>query len=421
MGKILIKPKKLEGIIEIPPSKSLSHRAIICAALCERGSKCVVDNIILSDDINATIKGLSNLGVKISSTKERDDRYKLYIKREINSLAFANINCNESGSTLRFLIPISLLYTNFSIFEGYGRLSKRPLDVYYKIFDEKNIKYTNKDGGLPLRISGNLKSGIYTVKGNISSQFITGLMFTLPLLDGDSKIIIEDKLESKGYVNLTISILKKFGIKIINNDYKEFLIYGKQIYRSIDYNVESDFSQGAFYIVANELGCNIDIKGLNKDSIQGDKKILRIIDDIKMQKPNFYSLDASEIPDLVPILTVYFSLQEGIVTHIINSKRLRYKESDRLNAISTQLNKLGADIEELEDGLIIKGKKDFNGGVSVSSFNDHRIAMALAIAAIKCKSDIELEGFESVKKSYPRFFNDYKSLGGDIYELDLGK
>ncbi|QSX06089.1 3-phosphoshikimate 1-carboxyvinyltransferase [Sedimentibacter sp. zth1] len=421
MGKILITPSKLSGEILIPPSKSISHRAIICASLCKKNRISIVDNIILSDDINSTITGIENLGVKIEKLKQVDDRYKLIIQREKDFIELADINCLESGSTLRFLIPISTLFSNKTIFEGKGRLADRSLDTYYKIFDRQGISYSNVDGRLPLTIKGSLKSGDYCVDSNVSSQFLTGLLFTLPLLTGDSKIYVSGNLESRGYIDLTIDTLDKFGIKVQNDNYSIFSINGNQKYHNSNFIVESDYSQAAFFLIANELGSNIDVKGLLDTSKQGDKKIIEIINDINNLKTDLYEVDASQIPDLVPILAVYFSLQNGLKTHIKNAKRLRFKESDRLNAIATQLNLLGADLTELEDGLIINGKEALKGGCSVSSINDHRIAMALAIAATRCNQDIELDSFEAINKSYPNFFNDYRDIGGIFYELDMGK
>lgn len=430
MSKLLIKPKKLSGGILVPPSKSMSHRALISAGLCDSGKISKIKNIIMSGDMKATISGIKNLGVKIDVIK-RDSRYDVTVKRETENISFSNINCMESGSTLRFLIPVSMYYSNKTIFEGKGRLAERPLDTYYNIFDMKNIIYSNVDGRLPLTIEGKLESGNYTVDTTVSSQFLTGLLFVLPKLDGDSTIYVSDKIQSKSYIDLTLDVLKKFGIEIENTGYEVFRIKGNQHYKDIEYEVEGDYSQAAFFLVANELGCNININGLSDISKQGDRKIIDIISDIRYIKNTKsklsdkeildYALDASQIPDLVPILAVYFSLQNKLHTKIINAGRLRFKESDRLEAIASQLKILGADIIELEDGLEIHGKNVFEGGCEVSSISDHRIAMALAIAAVACKNSVELEGYEAVSKSYPEFFSDYKKLGGEIYELDLGK
>lgn len=420
MKKMMIKPSKLNGDVIIPPSKSVSHRAIICASLCDGKNESIIKNVIMSEDIKATIDAMKALGVKIKVETDINDRYKLIVNKEKETVENAIINCNESGSTLRFLIPIALVLADKSEFTGSGRLIERPLDTYYRIFNEQGITYTNYNGKLPLKVTGKLKSSNFNIEGDISSQFISGLLFSLPLLDDDSKITITSELESKGYVDLTIDMLNKFGVNIVNNNYKEFIVKGKSRYEPTNYEVEADYSQGAFFLVAKALGNDVNSIGLNENSIQGDKKIVDIIDEIKKSNSNEFTIDASQIPDLVPILAVLSSLSDGKTVNITNAKRLRIKESDRLNAISTQLNLLGADLTELDDGIIIKGKKVLKGGATVNSFNDHRIAMSLAIAATKCEEEIILEGFEAVKKSYPSFWDDYQALGGQISELNMG-
>lgn len=424
---VKIEPNKLLGNINIPPSKSLSHRAIICAALSTGESN--IDNLLFSDDINATCEGMKNFGGELEHIGER----KLRIRgKSPLSLEKETIDCKESGSTLRFLIPISLLNDTKTVFVGTGKLVSRPLDTYYQIFEKQNISYSNNNGNLPLEVKGKIKSGVFEVEGNISSQFITGLLFTLPLLEGDSKIIIKNKLESKGYVDLTIDMLNKFGIEITNDDYKEFLIKGNQKYLSRNYIVEGDFSQAAFWLVGGILGEEIQSEDLNIESLQGDKIVIElikqmggniIINDSQVRsiasKTKGITIDASQCPDIVPILTVLAALSEG-ETRIINASRLRIKESDRLKAISTELNKLGADVKELEDGLVINGVESLTGGI-VDSWNDHRIAMSLAIASIKCTGEVTITNSDVVNKSYPHFWQDYKNLGGKIDEFNMGK
>lgn len=423
MNNIDIKPSLLKGEIKIPPSKSMSHRAIICASLAEGES--LIENIILSDDIIATSEAMKSFGIEIKRSEV--DEYgicSLYIKRrEKLELLNNEIDCKESGSTLRFLIPMAGLLEERVTYTGRGKLVERPLDTYYEIFKEQGISYENDNGNLPLSIEGKLKPGNFRIKGNISSQFISGLLFVLPLLEGDSKIIITTDLESKGYVDLTLDMLKRFSIEIENNNYQEFSIKGNQKYKANDYEVEGDFSQAAFFIVAGIIGEEMKCKGLNMNSLQGDKAILDIVkkmgadlfikeDFVKSKKSSTkgITIDVSQCPDLVPILTVLGALSEG-TTKIVNAERLRIKESDRLKAISTELNKLGADVKELEAGLEIKGKEYLRGGV-VNSWNDHRIAMALAIASIKCKEAVIIENSKAVEKSYPNFWEDFEKIGG---------
>lgn len=425
MNKIELRKSEIKGKIQIPPSKSLCHRAIICASLCEEESK--IENFIMSEDMRATIDGMKVLGAKIEEIKDESG--------EINSLKVRGcfikngdyIDCIESGSTIRFLIPISLLYKGKTTFHGRGKLVNRPLNSYINIFEKYGIDYIYESSKLPIIIDGNLKSGEYEIEGNISSQFITGLLFTLPLLDGDSKVKLTTKLESKGYVDLTIDILNKYGIQVKNNDYRELIVSGNQKYMKRDYRVEGDFSQAAFWIVAGIIGGEIECLDLNTKSLQGDKQILDIVqamggkveineNSIKSYKSDTKGIiiDASQIPDLVPILALLASLSVG-TTRIINAHRVRIKESDRLKAISNELKKLGADIEEIEDGLVIKGVEKLTGG-EVDSWNDHRIAMTLAIASIRCEKPVIINNSSAVNKSYPNFWRDFKNLGGDLYE-----
>ena len=290
---------------------------------------------------------------------------------------------------------------------------------------EKGIKYTTTEGGLPLKVNGKLSSGVYKLRGDISSQFITGLLFALPLVEGDSEIVVTTELESKGYVDLTLDTLKSFGIEIKNEDYRVFKIKGNQKYSPKDYYIEGDYSQGAFFLVAGAIGNNVECMGLRKDSLQGDMAILDILKDMGCSfeetdeyikaipsKTKGIDIDVSQCPDLVPILAVLASMSEG-ETRILNAKRLRIKECDRLNATAVELNKIGADITELEDSLIIRGVKEFTGG-EVDSHNDHRIVMALSIAATRAKGDIIINNPMAIEKSYPNFFEDYKKLGGNV-------
>ncbi|VYU34992.1 3-phosphoshikimate 1-carboxyvinyltransferase [Clostridium tertium] len=421
---------KLEGKVKIPPSKSMAHRGIICASLSSGIS--VIDNIDYSDDINATIDAMISLGASID--KKND---KLTITGAFHKDAKRNatriVNCNESGSTLRFLVPISLLFDGITKFIGRGNLGKRPLDTYYNIFKDQGIRYNAVENELNLMVKGRIKAGEFVLPGNISSQFITGLLFTLPLLEGDSKIIISTELESKGYIDLTLSCMKDFGIDIENRDYKEFIIKGGQSYNSRNYRVEGDYSQGAFYLSANALGSKVELLDLREDSLQGDKEAIDILDRMGAEfefndsltikdhsKLKSTLIDASQCPDIIPVISLVAALSEGR-TEIINAGRLRIKECDRLKAVATELNKLGAKIIEKEEGLIIYGVEELEGGIEVWSWKDHRIAMTLAIAATRCKKPIIIKDYECVAKSYPSFFEDYKMLGGKVNECSMGQ
>ena len=402
---VKITPGKLTGKVCAPPSKSAAHRALLCASLSSGVSK--ISNLAYSQDILASINAAKCLGAEIvTSGSVSEARGVCQGKKLYNIL----IDCNESGSTLRFIIPIALaIGGNFSV-TGSGRLLERPLDDYYKIFDGQGISYKKESDRI--YFDGKLKGGVYELSGNVSSQYITGLLFALPLLDSDSKIIITTPLESVGYINMTLEMLAKYGIEInASCDLRHFYIKGNQKYTACNYAVEGDYSQAAFYYVANAIGNNVEICGLDENSTQGDKAILDVINTMKTQKGE-RTIDVSQIPDLVPIMTVLATQTEG-KTNIVGAARLRIKESDRLAAITCELNKLGAHIEEYEDSITVFGKTELHGGV-VDSHNDHRIAMSLAIAATIANGDVIINGAESVKKSYADFWDDYFSLGGKI-------
>lgn len=415
MTKIKISPKQLSGCVSVPPSKSAAHRAIICAALSDGIS--IIQPVELSNDIKATIQCMEALGAKLNLDGN--------ILTVDGSTKFSNKNsvldCGESGSTLRFLIPVAAAGNVNAEFIGQGRLPQRPIGIYLDCLPQKNVKCETK-GGLPLKISGQLKSGVFEIPGNISSQFITGLLLALPMLDGDSEIVLTSSVESVGYINMTIDIMHSFGVEIqvTENGYK---IKGGQKYKAQNFTVEGDWSQAAFFMSAAALGNTITIDNLNVNSYQGDKACMELFAqfgaDIKNENGNItispnklkgIEIDATNIPDLVPILAVTAALAEG-KTIITGAARLRIKESDRLRAITDGLSRLGADITELPDGLVINGIKSLTGG-SVEGYNDHRIVMAMSVAAIKADRNITISDMESINKSYPTFFEDYKKLGG---------
>ena len=417
MNKKIIKANRLTGEVTPPPSKSILHRYIIASSLAKGISK--IENISYSDDIIATIEAMEKLGAKI----EKKDNYllidgsKTFDKKYLSNNA--EIDCNESGSTLRFLFPLSIVKKNKISFKGKGKLFKRPLNPYFENFDKYKIKYSYINEN-EILLDGELKSGEYEIDGNISSQFITGLLFSLPLSNENSKIIIRGKLESSSYIDITVDCLNKFGIKIINNSYQEFIIEGNQTYKSGDYEVEADYSQIAFFLVANSIGSNIKINGLNSNSLQGDRKIVDFISQIdNWNKKEKLILDGSETPDIIPILSLKACISKKEI-EIINIARLRIKESDRLKATVEELTKLGFDLIEKEDSILINSRKNFTHDnkefVSLSSHSDHRIAMTIAIASTCYEGEIILDNLDCVKKSYPNFWEIFLLLGGKIYE-----
>lgn len=420
MDSIKLFPSKLSGTITIPSSKSQCHRALIAGALADGASH--IKNVTYSDDIKATVNALRCFGVIIEKIEDS-----IIVKGQGKvDRTCQLIDCNESGSTLRFLIPLALTSGYEYTFNGKGRLPERPIGPYYEIMEKQGINYTNNYGRLPLTVKGKLRGDNYHIPGDISSQFITGLMFALPLLEGDSKIIATTPLESRGYVDMTMDTLKKFSIEVDDVD-GSYLIKGRQKYMNSDVMVEGDFSQAAFFLCSGVLGGDITVSGVNYNSLQPDKAIIDIIkaaggkidiisDGITARESELKGneIDASNCPDLVPILAVMGAVSNG-TTVIKGAKRLKIKESDRLKAISTELNKLGAYITQTDDGLIIKGVSKLSGGV-VDSWGDHRIAMALAVASIKCSEPLVIQNSSVVKKSYPGFFEDFIMLGGKIYE-----
>ncbi len=385
---ITITPKKLEGMIAPPPSKSQAHRAIIAASL----GGGTISNLAESQDIIATRRCMDILTEDTSHNPILD--------------------CGESGSTLRFLVPIALAMGRDARFAGHGRLLDRPMTPYNEAFSSQNVELTFvEEGGQKfLATKGQLKAGTFSFAGNVSSQFITGMLYALPLIEGDSEILLTSPLESKGYVDMTLEVLKKFGIAVeYAPDYGKFVVKGGQTYGKVDMTVESDYSQAAFYLVAQAIGSDLTITGMNPDSCQGDMAILDFVEEAKGSGE--LSWDVSQCPDLVPILGVLASMRTGETTHITNAARLRIKESDRLDTVTTELNKLGANITQTPDSLTIQGISAFHGG-TVTAHNDHRIAMMLAMATTRATGDVILEGSECVAKSYPNFWEDYKALGG---------
>jgi 3-phosphoshikimate 1-carboxyvinyltransferase len=399
-----------KGIIQIPPSKSVTHRAIICASLANEES--VITNLSDSEDISATIECMKKLGsCYIKNNDEAIIKGGLCLKENL-------LDCIESGSTLRFLIPIALILQNEILFTGQGRLMERPLSIFTNELEKHGAAFTISDK--ILKVKGPINPGIYTLPGDISSQFISGLLLSLPLLHGDSVIRITTPLQSASYVELTLDIIKKFGIRVENKNYKEFIIPGNQHYTARKFMIEGDYSQAAFFLVASALGCSCECIGLDKYSLQGDKKIIDILKKCgvviietknggliaKSEHLSAIEIDVSDIPDLVPPLAALLSFCKG-TSKILNAGRLRFKESDRLHTIARELNKIGANITEHSDSLVIKGVQSFTGG-HVESNGDHRIAMMLGVSSIKSKAPVILKDYECVSKSYPNFWQDFE-------------
>lgn len=435
MTDLRISPAELRGQITLPPSKSMAHRAIIAACLSQGQS--IINNVQMSDDIIATIAGMESFGAGITK-EETDSNYRLTIQGiEVQgSKEDRLIDANESGSTLRFLIPISSLFEGASNFVGRGQLGVRPLDIYQNIYEEQGLRYdASPPPVLDLTVEGRLQADSYEMPGDVSSQFITGLLYTLPLLEGDSSIQITSPLESVGYLDLTLAMLDKFGIQVDWNREEQLLqVPGNQSFQAQNYTVEGDYSQSAFFLGAAALGNPVKSYGLNLDSKQGDKAVLDILDQLgapvkqvddylTVENPQLKgggTIDGSQCPDIIPMVALVAALSPGY-TEIINLHRLRIKECDRLQATRDELTALGADIEIEEDSLHIHGVESLKGGVQVWSHKDHRMAMMLAIASTVCEDDIILTDSECVAKSYPNFWEEFERLGGVINEWRLGE
>ncbi|MGI5923839.1 MAG: 3-phosphoshikimate 1-carboxyvinyltransferase [Lentisphaeria bacterium] len=419
---VTITPGRLCGRVAIPPSKSAAHRAIIAAALSN--GRCRVSPIAASDDIVATGNAMAALGAE-----SRSDGSALMIcgLHDGNAATKAPaspllIDCAESGSTLRFLIPIVGALGREAVFTGRGRLAERPMAEYLHCLAQHGMSFSS-DCGLPLSSGGRLQPGTYVLPGNISSQYITGLLFALPMLTGDSVITLSSELQSAGYVDLSLAILTEAGIRIDATAHG-WAIPGGQHYQARDYKVEGDWSQAAFFLAAATIGGDISISGLKRDSQQGDRAAEELFKQFgasitwdsdgnlhaRHNQTRGIAIDAAQIPDLVPALAACAALCPG-QTRIFNAERLRAKESDRLAAMQRALSALGADISERDDGLIINGVERLRGA-GVDGANDHRIVMACAIAALRADSPVSISHPQSVNKSYPDFFAHFRSIGG---------
>lgn len=423
--KVRIHPASWQEVpcVQIPPSKSLAHRAILCASLSN--GKSTLRNVAYSDDILATISGMCQLGARIETLKDS-----VTIEGTANYQAPHStvVDCKESGSTLRFFIPVFTLGGQPVTFLGRNRLLKRPQGVYETIYRERGLRFEQSQQAIT--VQGSLTPGTYEMDGNISSQFISGLLFALPLLDGDSTIQIRPPFESKSYVELTLQTLELFGVNASFTGPNTLFIPGNQAYRPCDSTVEGDFSQMAFFAVLGAVHGTLECTGMRADSRQGDKVILDLvkragahIETLPQGYRIFQSelsgtqIDLADCPDLGPILMVLAMYAKG-ETKIVNAGRLRYKESDRISAMETELRKFGVDIQTTQEEIVIRGKDSYCCTEEIDGHTDHRIVMSMAVAGICSGHPVTIRGAECIDKSYPGFFEDLEGLGIRVEVLE---
>lgn len=414
----------LRGQVDVPISKSDLHRLIIAGSLSDNTTK--IKGCTISDDIKATVRILEAAGANIQFKPGLIEVHPIKNPTQTPFIA----DCGESGSTLRFLLPVLAALGCNVTFVGEGALPKRPMLPLTSQLRKSGVKV--EGDFLPIKISGKLKPGEFSISGEVSSQYVTGLLYSLPLLDNSSVIRLTSPLQSSGYVDMTLDVLSRFGIQVIDQQNSYYTKKSQKYFSPLTVTSQGDWSSAAFWLCAGAIGHGpVTIKGISYHSLQGDKMICKILREMGaniMIEDNCIAccggnlkgikIDAGQIPDIIPILAVTASVAEG-TTQIINAGRLRIKESDRLHAMAVNLNSIGADVTELEDGLIIKGKSSLVGG-NVDSFGDHRIAMSMAIIAGRCDHSIILENPLCVTKSYPDFYEDYKKLGGIVNAINLG-
>ncbi len=392
--RVKITPRKLCGTVAAVSSKSDAHRKIIASALADKPCKIYINNF--SDDIDATLECIAEMGGGYEKIPDG-----VLVKPIIRTKEAADADFHESGSTARFLLPVAAAILKGGTFTGRGRLPQRPFAELTEQLRAHGVRVDSDN--LPMHISGSLRCGEYRISGKISSQYLTGLLFALPLLEGQSRIVLTSELSSAAYVDMTLDTLAEFGIDIKVNG-NEYLINPQKYISPGELTAEGDWSAAAFWAVCDKICGNVQVIGMNADSRQGDKQIMRLIDETH--------IDASQIPDLVPVLAILAASRCG-ETVIYGAGRLRFKESDRLSAMASCINSLGGDAEETEDGMIIRGNGRLQGG-TVDGFGDHRVVMSAAIASCICEKEVIIDTAEAVKKSYPKFFEDFAALGGIV-------
>ena len=392
-----IKPSCLKGQVTAPPSKSMSHRLLICAGLSEGESE--IKNIAFSEDVLATIDCLEAMGAEIKISGDS-----VTVKGTLPKKT-ATYHCRESGSTLRFFIPLAMLGEGTSLFKGYGRLMERPMQVYENIASERGIPYEKDSEGI--YVGSGLASGRYVLPGNVSSQFVSGLLFALPLCQGDSEIELTDNIESRSYIDMTIEALSLFGVNAQWKNETTLYIKGNQSYKSVRLTVEGDYSNAAFLDAFNFIGGEVEVTGLCESSLQGDRIYKEYFSLLRQGTP---TLDIKNCPDLAPIIMTLAAANNGC--RLINTQRLKIKESDRGAVMAQELSKFGADIKVSDNEIVIDKATLYRPKDDLYCHNDHRVVMSLAVLSSLYGG--RLMGAEAVKKSFPDFFDKVKALGMEV-------
>ena len=401
--KVKILPSKTSGEVSAPPSKSFAHRYLIGSVL-SRG-KCVIKNIADSDDISATLSCIEQLGGSVT----KDGNIVTVIPTNEKQIENAVFDCKESGSTLRFFIPVVLATgAKNCTFLGSERLLARGIKEYEKLFENSDVKIKSDEKSI--EVNGTLSAGNYEISGEVSSQYTTGMLFALSVLDGKSTLKITGNAESRAYVDMTIKVLKDFGADITETEKNFFEINGKGRLSPGEFTVEGDWSNAAFLIALSRLLGTISISGLNENSVQGDRFLSVAFDALDGENAE---IDLKDCPDLAPILFSYAAYKNG--GKFINTRRLRVKESDRANVMAEELKKFGANVKVYENSVEIEKTQLKPPIVPLCGHNDHRIVMALSVLAAVFGA--EIDGAEAVNKSYPDFFRVIKKAGVNVYEI----
>lgn len=402
--KVTISKGKAKGIVQAPPSKSMAHRLLICAGLAQGTS--VVHGIAESEDVLATIDCLKSLGAEC----EREGDTITVTGTDVRSLQMQqSLYCRESGSTLRFFVPLCLIPGEKITLEGAESLMKRPMGIYKTICEERGLAFSQDEAGITVK--GPLKSGVYTLPGNVSSQFISGLLFAMPLLEGDSVIRITTPVESRSYINMTIAALAQFGVDVLWQDAQTLLIKGGQSYMARESWVEGDYSNAAFFEALNAFGGEVEVRGLDPHSIQGDKVYRRMFEQLKAGRAE---LSITDCPDLGPVLFAVAGVCGG--GSFTGTSRLRIKESDRGNVMAQVLARFGVRADVKEDEIEVYPGELRAPEDPLYGYNDHRIVMSEAVLMTITGGIIE--GAEAVSKSFPDFFDKLREIGIEVKEIE---